>query len=194
MYVHHDSKTVWFRCPKTASTATLTAFRRAHGDWDETPMSYGYGTHVPAQLVPEDWAKRYEDYEWISGARHPYTWIPSVYAWLEYTLPVHRILFGGEKWEHKLPESWEQFLEELQITPTGFALNKYKKVGLVYQENPVYIEEKLGIKLVPGVNETSNKRTDFDPEADGINDLIQQKFWVDFEYLEMLKHVDSSKE
>lgn len=180
MFVNHDKKVVYIRVPKTGSSAIVTAMRNRHG-WDLEPYDMGFHTHTRMCDIPSQFKKRYQDYDWVIGIRHPLTWIPSFYAWIAKNSATMKQLAFGEP--ANVPDNWLKFVDELCITPMMWGDDPdgiITQLIIHKQEDTTGLSKMLDVGLSERRNVTQRPR-DFVPDEQ-VTELMNRKFHRELEF------------
>lgn len=179
MFVNHDKKVVYIRVPKTGSSAIVTSVRNQIG-WDLEPYDFGFHTHTMMCQMPPQFKHRYADYTWVSGVRHPYTWIPSFYSWLKNNSQQMRELAFDEG---KVEDNWLKFIGKIKVSPLAWRFDNdriIKNVTIYKQEDTSGLANLLGVDLSQPRNVTK-KRRDLELD-DQIEDLIKRRFYAELAF------------
>ncbi len=166
---------VFIRVPKTGSTSVnhaVNGHKSGGPGWREV----AHPTHVLARDV-DNW-EELQHMTWIGGIRHPYTWIPSFYSWLDYIDNGH---VRSRWWRGKTHTNWYDFVDGIRFTPFDWLEHHTISVIPCPLEKPEVIEDLLKIRL-PHANETpKGDRKAFNPDNRTM-DLIEAKFHRELKY------------
>ena len=168
---------VFIRVPKTGSTSVV---RVCGGHKTQGPgwAELATPTHVLASQVDPEIVETYRDYTWIGGIRHPLSWIPSFWKWLEFRNDENT----RTRWCGEHDGTWYGFVKAIKTTPFDWLENPWGiEVKPCPLETPEVIEEILGIKL-PHINKTESLPA-FNPDQKTL-DLIETKFHRELQYYE----------